>query len=228
MPNPESLISQYSKLTNRISTVWTLTITFLILLAFKLEQLLVLATDAASPKSLLESVGFPLELGIYLLSPLLHSTGSHLATNLFWFVLFGTILEQRTDLRNYIGFVLGVGIVSNFAAPFLVQVLGFSVGFAIGMSGVTNALGMRETIYRAWILSDKGRSTRADWVVFLVAIIATVLSAFIILRGDTQLGNSVVAHSTGLVFGAVFAVAEVNGFAKSYDWLQDRYVAICQ
>jgi membrane associated rhomboid family serine protease len=223
MPNQDSIISQYSELTNRISTVWTLTTTFLVLLAFKLEQLLVLATDAASPKSLLESVGFPLELGIYLLSPFLHSSGGHVATNLFWFVLFGAILEQRADLRDYIGFVLGVGIVSNFAAPFLVQLLGFSVGFAIGISGVTNALGMRETIYRAWILTDKGRSTRVDWVIFLVAITASVLSAFIILRGETQPGNSVIAHSTGLVFGAVFAVNEVEAFAKSYSWLQDHY-----
>lgn len=206
-----------------IATLWTLALTFTLLLAFKLEQFLVFVTGATSPKSLLESVGFPLNLGVYLLSPLLHSNGGHLATNLFWFILFGMILEQRVNLRNYLGFILSIGIVANFVAPFLGQLLGFSVAFAIGVSGVTNALGIRETIYRAVLLADPDQSTKMDWVIFLVATSATVLSAFVILQGETQPGNSVVAHSTGLFLGAVFAIAELEGFVKSYDWLQERY-----
>lgn len=206
-----------------LTTRWTVTITFLLLLGLKIEQLMVKAIGAANPEAMLEEVGFPLNIGVYLLSPLLHTGGGHIATNLLWFVLFGVLLEQRVKLRDYLGFILGVGVIANFVAPFALQLVGLSVGFAIGMSGVTNALGMRETIYRAVVLSDQKRSSSGDWMIFLVAITVTVLSAAIILKGNTQPGNSVVAHATGLVLGGIFAIAEVEGFTKSYDWMQDRY-----
>lgn len=208
---------------SRLTTRWTLGVTFILLLALKIEQLLVMAKGAANPKDMLEGVGFPLNIVVYLLSPLLHSGGGHISTNLLWFVLFGVILEQRVDLRDYLGFVLGVGVVANFAAPFALQLVGVSVGFAIGISGVTNAMGIRETIYRAVVLSEREQGGRGDWVIFLIAISATVLSAAIIVKGQTQAGNSAVAHATGLVLGGFFAIAEVDGFTKSYGWMQDRY-----
>lgn len=207
----------------KTATIWTLALTFILLLVYKLEQFFVFMTGAISPNSLLESIEFPLNLGVYLLSPLLHSNGDHLATNLFWFILFGAILEQRVGLRDYFGFILSVGIVGNFVAPFLGQLLGFSVTFAIGLSGVTNALGMRETIYRAVVLSDPERSTRSHWMIFLIAISATVLSAFILLQGETKPGNSAVAHGTGLFLGVVFGLAEVNVFIDTYDWFREQY-----
>lgn len=208
---------------NGLTTRLTIAATFVFLLALKIEQILVMVIGAANPKAMLEGVSFPLNLVVYLLSPLLHSGGDHIATNLLWFLLFGLILEQRANLRDYLVFVLGVGVVANFAAPFALQLVGASVGFAIGISGVTNALGMRETIYRAVVLSDRERGGRGDWLIFLVAITATVLSVWIPLKGQTQPGNSVVAHGTGLVLGAVFAIAEVEGFTKSYGWVQHRY-----
>lgn len=206
-----------------LTTWWTISVTFVLLLALKIEQILVMVTGAADPKAMLEGIAFPLDLAVYLLSPLLHSGGNHIATNLLWFVFFGVILEQRVNLRGYLGFILGVGVVANFTTPFALQLVGVSVGFAIGISGVTHALVMRETIYRAVVLPDRERGSRGDWGIFLVAITATVLSVWVILKGQTQTGNSVVAHGTGLVVGGVYAIAEVEGFTKSYDWVQHRY-----
>lgn len=205
-----------------IDTQWTLGTAFIALLAFRLEELLVFLLNAVSPKNFLESVPFPLDLGVLLVSPILHSDGGHIASNLFWFVLFGVILEQRVELREYIGFVLGVGIVSNFAAPVFGQLLGFSVGLAIGLSGVTHGLGMRETIYRFYVLSDQDRATRADWLIFIVAIFTTTLLVSILIRGETNPNNSAVAHGTGLLLGVVFGIGELDGFTKSIDWIEGR------
>lgn len=116
-------------------------------------------------------------------------------------MFFSVLWDQRVNLREYLRFVLGVGIVANFAAPFGLQLVGLSVAFAIGISGVTNALWMRETLYRAVVLSDRERGSHGDWIIFFIAITATVLSAFIIVNGQTQPRNSVVAHATGLILG---------------------------
>lgn len=211
---------------NEIATQSTLGVTFIALLAFRLEKLLAFLLNAGSPESFLESIRFPLTLGVFLLSPVLHSDGGHIASNLFWLVLFGVILEQRVDFREYIGFILGVGIVSNFAAPVIGQLLGFSVGLAIGLSGATHGLGMREAIYRFYVLSDRDRSTRGDWLIFGVAMLSTALLASILIRGETDPNNSAVAHGTGLVLGMVFGIAELDGFTKSFEWLKGRYVAV--
>ena len=218
----------FGRYKSEIDTHWTLGITFITLLAFKIEEFLVYLLNAGSPKTLLESIRFPLNLGVYLLSPILHSDGGHIASNLFWLVLFGVILEQRVEFREYVGFIIGVGIVSNFTAPFFGQLLGFSVGLAIGLSGATHALGMRETIYRFYILLDPNRSSRVDWLIFGVAIVSTTLLASILIRGVTDPTSSAAAHATGLFLGIIFGIAELDGFTKSFDLLRNRYHAVMQ
>lgn len=196
-----------------IETLWTLSFTFILLSIFKIERWLTSLWNAGSPNAMLESVQFPSSVGVYLLSPLLHSNGGHLATNLFLFVLFGAILEQRVDLRDYLTFVLGVGIVGNFVSPFLFQIFGVPVAFAIGMSGVTHALTVRETIYRVVVALTEEEHVIWSLVIFVIAAVVSLLSALAILTGGTQPGNSVVAHGTGLLLGSLFAFQEVNTIA---------------
>lgn len=218
-------LSKFGRHNYEFETYWTLTFVFLFLLIFKTERFLVSLSETNSPNNFLTSIEFPLNLGVHLLSPLLHSSATHITTNIFWFVIFAAILEQRVELRDYIAFILGVGIIGNFVAPFLGQLAGFSVVYAIGVSGATNALTARETIFRAGVLSDSEQNKPVNWLIFILAAFVTLLSAQIVLYGKTQAGNSAIAHGVGLLFGLIFGIAELRGFCRVYDRLSAWWTA---
>jgi membrane associated rhomboid family serine protease len=144
----------------------------------------------------LNNINSQFQVFVRLLSPILHSSHSHIAENLLvYFIPFGVLVENRTSGVHLVTFVISVGMISNSViAPIFSRA-------AIGLSCVNFGLLGSESLYRA----NKIR-TEPSWTLSNLAILC--ISLFLIGIGFLipTPGASVIAHATGFISGVLWQI----------------------
>jgi membrane associated rhomboid family serine protease len=184
----------------------TLALTFLFVLAFRIEQN-VASVFGLSTFELVTLDAFPVGTIVQLFAPLLHATAAHLVSTLVWFVPFGYFLERRRPWDDYLAFVFLAGILSTTFGPAVFVVLGASPGLAVGGSGITYALVAREATARSMSVVDGRPLTRTQWIILAIAIVGLLLSLLTMVSSPPA-RTSVVGHAIGLVVGVGVGLSE--------------------
>jgi len=183
----------------------TLVLTFVLILAFRLQQNVAFVLDV-STRELVGLDVFPIGVLVPVLGPVLHADAGHLVSTLIWFVPFGYFLERRTGWADYVGFVVLAGVLSTTLVPAAFVVLGVATGLGVGASGITHALVGREATARSrWVLEGRSLSRRQR-AILGVAILALLLR--LLSFTSTSPETSVVGHATGLVVGVAAGIGE--------------------
>ena len=183
----------------------TLVLTFVFVLAYRLEQNVAYVLDT-SPRQLVTLDVFPMGAIVQMFAPLLHASGDHLVGTLVWFVPFGYFLERRRPSQDYVAFVVAAGFLTTTFVPAAFVVLGVSAGLGIGGSGVAYALVGREATARLQALPRWRSFSRVQWGILVVAVVGLVLNLVSFLEPPAR--ASVVGHATGLVIGVAAGIGE--------------------
>ncbi|WP_121822855.1 rhomboid family intramembrane serine protease [Halostella salina] len=132
------------------------------------------------------------------ISPFVHSDHGHILQNSLFLLIFGSLVERRTETGDYLFFVLFVGIAGNTVGSPI------HITNSVGISAVTYGLQARETVYRSVHLYPINESQIVDWIIWVSAI---VLIGNEILSPTS--GGSYSAHLFGIIVGALFESVSV-------------------
>jgi len=147
----------------------------------------------------------------WLLAVLSHADLNHLAANLLFLVIWGTIAEHALGARRYAVFLAGTGV-----AGILTQVAQYVLAGVSGGIVGASAAAQATTAFAAVALA-RGRgpfetsALRRGVISGAVAIVALqLLNDFV---GASTVGpeSSGVAHLTGMLLGAGYALVETRG-----------------
>jgi GlpG protein len=137
-------------------------------------------------------------------STLMHGSFLHAAFNIYWMLIFGSVLEPACGALRYLGIVVLLGTTStmlqflaaNWDSPLDAQVP------SVGLSGILYGLFGLLWVGRRWrrefyaVCSDQVVHVLVAW--FFICIVLTHLDMLPVAN---------VAHGAGLGFGALYAMA---------------------
>jgi len=183
----------------------TLTLTFVFILVFRIEQNVAYVLGISSRQ--LVTVGtVPVDTAVHAFAPALHANASHLVSTLVWFVSFGYFLERRRPWGDCLGFVVLTGVLSTSLVPAVFVTSGISGGLGVGGSGITCALIGREATARTVAVVRRQSLSQVQGGILVVALLGMVRELLSLVSPPAQ--ASVVGHGTGLVAGVVAGVGE--------------------
>jgi membrane associated rhomboid family serine protease len=142
----------------------------------------------------------------WLLAELSHAGLNHLAANLLFLVIWGTIAEHALGARRYAGFLAATGVAGILAQVAQYLATGVSGGI-VGASGAAQAA----TAFAAVALARgrgpfETRALRRGLVSGAVAIVALQLLNDFVGASTVVPESSGVAHLTGMLLGAGYAL----------------------
>ncbi|WP_435118379.1 rhomboid family intramembrane serine protease [Halolamina sp. C58] len=151
----------------------------------------------------------------WVLAVLSHADLNHLAANLLFLVIWGTIAEHALGARRYAAFLAGTGVAGILAQVAEYVLTGVSGG-VVGASGAAQA-----TAAFAAVALARGRgpvetpALRRGLVSGAVAIVAIQLLNDFAGTSTVVPESSGVAHLTGMVLGAGYALVETGRDPRS-------------
>lgn len=190
---------------------------FVLVATFALERLVVSAVAEAGIHAYFATRSGVAGLVVQLASPLLHTSGTHLAGNLLLLVPLALLFARHTSLSEFAAGLYGFGLVANQVVPMAVELAGDEVALAVGASGVTFALAAHEALLRSWWLLTGRHRGREPAALALVAVAVGLERGATLLTGPAADGVSHLAHVAGFGTGAAVAVLTALG-----TWLADR------
>ena len=140
-----------------------------------------------------------------------HADLNHLAANLLFLVIWGTIAEHALGARRYAGFLAATGVAGILAQVAQYVLAGVSGGI-VGASGAAQA-----TAAFAAVALARGRgpfetpALRRGVVSGAVAIVALQLLNDFVGASTVVPESSGVAHLTGMLLGAGYALVRPGG-----------------
>ncbi|WP_053948747.1 rhomboid family intramembrane serine protease [Halolamina sediminis] len=146
----------------------------------------------------------------WLLAVLSHADLNHLAANLLFLVIWGTIAEHALGARRYAAFLAATGVAGILAQVAQYVLTGVSGGI-VGASGAAQA-----TAAFAAVALARGRgpfetpAVRRGLISGAVAIVALQLLNDFVGASTVVPESSGVAHVTGMLLGAGYALVEMG------------------
>jgi membrane associated rhomboid family serine protease len=144
----------------------------------------------------LNNINPPFQVFVRLLSPVLHSTHTHIAENLLvYFIPFGVLVERRTSSVHLILFTISVGMISNSV---IAPIFGHA---AIGLSCVNFGLLASESLHRANRIRTEPALHLTDVTVFCIALFLLGIGFWIPTPGASD-----IAHASGFISGVLWQI----------------------
>lgn len=190
---------------------------FVLVATFALEQVVAARVADGGVHAFLATRSGAAALAVQVASPLLHTSGAHLAGNLLVLVPLCLLYARHTSIAEFAAGLYGFGLVANQVVPMAVELAGGDVALAVGASGVTFALASHEGLLRAWWLATRGRRDADSGLLAVLALALAGERTAVLLAGPPAAGVSELAHLGGLAVGALAAVLTAAG-----EWRADR------
>lgn len=144
----------------------------------------------------------------WILSPVLHSSHSHILWNIALFTPFALLTEQRGYSSVFLFYLIVVaytGVATNQVA---------SGGWAVGISSLSYSLQAREIVYRGdQLRQNLGIAHAVVLVIAVLLVTKGVLQAFGYL--PSQQGTAHTAHFIGVLLGVVWQLFGLDELVTS-------------
>ncbi len=133
---------------------------------------------------------------------LMHANLLHAAFNLYWFLIFGPVLEKALGSARYAVAVVSLGYVSTMLEYVIGSYNRLDPVMIVGLSGVVYGMfgmlyvGRRYHIEMAEVCTEETKRILIGW--FFLCIALTYLRIMLVAN---------LAHGTGFVYGAVYGYA---------------------
>lgn len=187
----------------------TVTTTILVVLTYLAELTLAGTVNPQAAYTYLLTVIDTHTTLLWILSPFLHSSHTHITQNLLFFIPFAVLIEHRTDSTAFLIFLVAAGYLSTIVNSALTGSIG------VGLSAVMYAVQSREATYRAHLLWRSPalpyrQAFKHSSIVSLTVVLVGIGLAQALGYLSAPSGTALTAHVAGILIGISWLLLDID------------------